>query len=57
MEKKTGFIAACKQFFGLLPGQTLAKFRDEMKALTPKDRADIYEGFQNHDPVIDCEAP
>ncbi|HEY6018437.1 MAG TPA: hypothetical protein VIY48_00600 [Candidatus Paceibacterota bacterium] len=57
MEKKTGFIAACKSFFGLKPGQSLAEFRDEMKELTPKDRMDIYQGFQEHDPIIECEMP
>lgn len=34
-------IGACKDFFGTQPGQTLAEFRDEIKALTDKDREDI----------------
>lgn len=42
MEKqKLGFMGACKEFFGLKPGQNLAQFRDEMKELTDKDRREL----------------
>lgn len=57
MEKKMGFTAACKAFFELKPGQTIAGFREEMKALTPKDRLDIYDGFCERNPPIVCEPP
>lgn len=57
MEKKPGFMAACKTFFGMLPGQNLQGFRDEMHTLTAEDKMDIWEGFQAHDPIIDCEKP
>lgn len=39
--KSMTFIAACKDFFGLLPGQTLSQFLAETKALTEKDRAEL----------------
>lgn len=44
-DKEMGFIAACKDFFGFLPGQTLMTFREEVSKLTVKDRADIREGL------------
>jgi hypothetical protein len=36
-----GFTTACAKFFGRLPGQDLASFRDELAHLTPADRADL----------------
>jgi len=41
----TTFIAACKDFFGFKPGQTLMEFRDEIKALTPADKDEIQAGL------------
>lgn len=35
------FTVACKDFFGLKPGQTLMEFSAELKALTAKDRDDL----------------
>ena len=35
------FIAAAMQYFGRLPDQSLGSFRDELHALTAKDRADM----------------
>ena len=43
--QELGFIAACKAFFGFLPGQTMLEFRDEVQKLTDKDRAEIREGL------------
>lgn len=37
--QNTTFAAAMKQYFGLLPGQTLTDFINELKALTPADKA------------------
>lgn len=39
--KPTAFIVACKQFFGFLPNQTLAEFKEEVQRLTPADRAEL----------------
>jgi hypothetical protein len=41
----TSFMAACKDFFGFKPGQTLTEFRDEIKELTPADRQAIQIGL------------
>ncbi|HLF51524.1 hypothetical protein [Flavobacterium sp.] len=30
-----------KQFFGLLPGQTLVKFQTELKALSPQEKLEL----------------
>jgi len=43
--KELGFVAACKEFFGFAPGQTLMSFRDECKLLTPKDQEEIRAGL------------
>jgi len=40
------FIAACKTFFGLLPGETLQEFVSEIKALTPNDKLELIELFK-----------
>ncbi len=39
------FISALKDFFGFKPGQTLMEFRDEINALTHKDKLEIHEGL------------
>lgn len=39
--KKMGFVSFCKEYFGLKEGQTLTQFAQELKALTPKDKADL----------------
>lgn len=41
----TTFTAACADFFGKQPGQGLAAFGAELKALTAEDRADITVGL------------
>lgn len=37
--KKTSFVMAMREFFGFKEGQTLSQFSEELKALTPEDRA------------------
>lgn len=39
--QKVTFVVACKKFFGLHPGQTLAQFGEELKQLTAADRAEL----------------
>jgi len=36
--KVISFTAACKDYFGYKPGQTLGEFMNEVKELTPEDR-------------------
>lgn len=44
MTKQT-FAVACKQFFGIRPGTTTGDFMQELKALTPEDKADLKVEF------------
>ncbi len=44
---KTTFMAACRDFFGLKPGQTSLEFGKEIKELTPEDRKEISAGLTN----------
>lgn len=39
--KPTGFIVACKEFFGFKPDQALLSFKEEINQLTPADRAEL----------------
>lgn len=39
--EKVAFPVAMKRFFGLMPGQTVANFAAELKALTDADRAEF----------------
>lgn len=39
--KQMTFVAAVRNFFGMLPGQTLKEFGEEIKALDSKDRAEL----------------
>lgn len=41
MEQQLSFMAACKKFFGLKPGQTALEFGKELKELSSKDREEI----------------
>lgn len=50
--RPTGFIVACKQFFGFLPGQTLMEFKNEVAKLTPKDREDMIPGLEKQLNVV-----
>lgn len=37
----------CHKFFGMLPGQRLAEFGNEIKALSDKDKEQLQNGFVN----------
>lgn len=39
--EKCGFVSACAKFFGKLPGTSLKDFSEELKKLTPEDRAEL----------------
>lgn len=54
-QKEMGFIAACKEFFGQLPGQTLVDFRNEVAKLTPEDKAEIRTGLIQNGFVLKAE--
>lgn len=43
--KKCSFIAACKEYFGFLPGQKLMDFKHEIEKLTADDRAYLSKEF------------
>jgi hypothetical protein len=47
MEVLMKFAVACRQFFGLLPGETLIGFAKELKELTDADREEIRSMLQN----------
>lgn len=44
--KQMSFVAACRQFFGLLPHQTLMEFANELRLLKPEDRAELIKLFR-----------
>lgn len=43
--KECTFIVACREFFGMKPGQTLQDFAKEIRELTPDDRKEFQEMF------------
>jgi hypothetical protein len=43
--KSVTFVVACKQFFGLLPNQTLQEFAAELRKLTPEDKQELIKLF------------
>ena len=43
--KQVGLITAIKDYFGMLPGQTLSEFSQEVKRLNEADRAEIKAGL------------
>jgi hypothetical protein len=44
--KHVTFILACREFFGLKPNQSLQEFAQEIRMLTPDDRAQFIEMFK-----------
>lgn len=46
MSKKLTFMAACRDYFGLMPGQTAMDFGKELKQLSDADRAEIKAGLE-----------
>ena len=55
MDQKKSFTVAMKDFFGYKPGEGLAQFQAELKALTPDDRQYFYEGLKKVG--VDCLPP
>lgn len=51
-QKETSFTAACKDFFGLRPEQSLRGFMDEVKRLTDADKAEIKQGLEKQGYLI-----
>lgn len=49
------FMAACMQYFGVREGQTKLQFGQEVKALTPQDRADMIPGLEKNLSAINGE--
>lgn len=45
--KHCSFIAACREFFGLKDGQTLQQFAQEIRELTPDDKAEMIQMFRS----------
>lgn len=46
--KKMTFAVAMKDFFGILPGQKLSNFMDELKALTVEDKTYFKVGLEQN---------
>lgn len=44
--KHVTFVMACREFFGMLPNETLQEFIAEVRKLTEKDRKDMIEMFR-----------
>lgn len=55
MSQKMTFTAACRQFFGFLPGQGLSQFAAELKALTHEDKQQLAAGLR--EVGLDCADP
>lgn len=51
--KSMTWAGACKNFFGLKPGQTLQEFGAEIKALTPGDKAEMISLFKTVDITVE----
>lgn len=49
------FVAACNEFFGRQPNQTLQQFGDELKQLTHEDKVEIAQGLREIG--RDCDDP
>lgn len=40
------FAGACREFFGMHPGQKIAEFGAELKSLTHADKVELVEGMR-----------
>lgn len=49
------FMTACRNYFGLLPGQKPIEFGKEMQALTQSDRDEIAAGLVKNGIDIDMQ--
>ena len=52
---QTSFVKAMKDYFGLLPSQTVLQFGAELKALSHADKCDFANGLRAIG--IDCADP
>jgi hypothetical protein len=52
---QTGFVKAMRDYFGLLPGQSLLQFGAELKALSYEEKLDFVQGLRSVG--IDCADP
>lgn len=52
---QVGFVKAMKDYFGLLPGQTVLQFGAELKALSFEEKCDFAQGLRAL--AIDCANP
>ena len=52
---RTSFVKAMKDFFGLLPGQSVSHFGSELKALSQEDKFDFAISLRAFG--IDCADP
>lgn len=43
---RIGFVKAMKDFFGLLPGQSVIQFGQELKALSHEEKLDFANGLR-----------
>jgi hypothetical protein len=50
-----GFVKAMKDFFGLLPGQSVTQFGGELKVLSEVEKQEFAEGLRAIG--IDCADP
>jgi hypothetical protein len=50
-----GFVKAIKDYFGLLPGQTVIQFGAELRALSHEEKLDFARGLRSAG--IDCADP
>lgn len=46
-DKRCSFPLACMRFFGKKSGETTIQFSEELKALTPQDKADLKVMFES----------
>jgi hypothetical protein len=55
--KKMTLLAACRDFFGLFPGQQGMGFMKEYKALSEQDKAEIKAGLEKQGYEIMASVP
>lgn len=46
-DKKPGAAVVLKKYFELLPGQKMIDFMEELKQLTPEDKAQLAAGIED----------
>ena len=52
---QVGFVRAMKDYFGLLPGQSIMQFGADLKTLSPEEKLDFAKGLRSIG--IDCADP